>query len=270
MAYEDEDYFIPLEDQRVFGAGIKRKRVQFVPSTEPNLITTASKPQQATPSSSVGDTYLSIVLKRSKSEPLGQDKGSKSDDKKPGASSSDLTEDHTARDDNSANHPNPPVSTTVTEAEPGNEPRSSSQPAPDSNCEICHLPLHTTDTVTTHHSSIAHQVCLEHSHPPSHIDRTRSGLKYLSSYGWDPDSRRGLGARGEGIRQPLKGKIKNDTVGLGVLETREAQKKRRERDPPPLNAKQVRKREADGKKKGERLREMFYRNDDVEKYLGGG
>lgn len=60
-------------------------------------------------------------------------------------------------------------------------------------------------------------------------------------------------------------------MGLGVPEGRLADlKKRRERDPPPLNAKEVRRREAEGKKKDERLREMFYRNDDVEKYLGGG
>lgn len=47
-------------------------------------------------------------------------------------------------------------------------------------------------------------------------------------------------------------------------------RRERERDLQPLNAKEVRKREEEGKKKGERLREMFYRNDDVEKYLGGG
>lgn len=47
-------------------------------------------------------------------------------------------------------------------------------------------------------------------------------------------------------------------------------RKLRERDPPPLNAKEVRRREEEGKRKGERLREMFYQNDDVERYLGGG
>ena len=37
-----------------------------------------------------------------------------------------------------------------------------------------------------------------------------------------------------------------------------------------LNAKQVRKGHADAKKRGDRLREMFYQNDDVQKYLSGG
>jgi hypothetical protein len=265
MTYDEEEYFIPLEDQRVFGAGIKRKRVQFVPAVEPNLSTTTSKPDKAASSSSVGDTYLSIVLKRSKSEPIEKNTDSTLDEnKKHEVTPSDSRERATRTD--SSNDKTSPTPETAPET------RSSSQSLPDSNCEICHLPLRTTSNLspTAHHSSIAHQVCLEHSHPPSHIDRARSGLKYLSSYGWDPDSRRGLGARGEGIRQPLKGKIKNDTVGLGVSEALLATKKKGERDPPPLNAKEVRKREAEGRKKGERLREMFYRNDDVEKYLGGG
>ena len=35
-----------------------------------------------------------------------------------------------------------------------------------------------------------------------------------------------------------------------------------------MNAKQVWKKDTDDKKRWERLQEMFYRNDDVEKYLG--
>ena len=35
-----------------------------------------------------------------------------------------------------------------------------------------------------------------------------------------------------------------------------------------LDAKQVRRMEEVGRRKGERLREMFYRSDDVERYLG--
>ena len=36
---DEEDYFLPLEDQRVFGAGIRRKRVPFVRSSEHELNT---------------------------------------------------------------------------------------------------------------------------------------------------------------------------------------------------------------------------------------
>ncbi len=58
---DDDVYEIPLQDQRVFGAGIKRKRVKFVPSTTP----TTSVPTG--PSiSSIGDAYLKMVLKEAR------------------------------------------------------------------------------------------------------------------------------------------------------------------------------------------------------------
>ena len=93
-------------------------------------------------------------------------------------------------------------------------------------CDVCNLPISdpqsqsqqepTSTSTRPHEASLAHQVCLKHSHPPSHLDRTRAGMRYLSTYGWNPDSRLGLGAPGrEGIREPLKGRIKHDTAGLG-------------------------------------------------------
>ena len=156
MEYDEEDYFIPLQDQRVFGAGIKRKRVQFVPSTDPNLTTTTSKSQKTASSSSIGDTYLSIVLPRSTSEPAQQSK-----EKEPkihhGKDESATIAKHskttTATDDNTTHETT--AGSTTAEVETQTEPRSSSQPPPHSNCEICHLPLHTSDSTspTTHHSS---------------------------------------------------------------------------------------------------------------------
>ena len=97
------------------------------------------------------------------------------------------------------------------------------------------------------------------------MDRSRQGFKYLSSYGWDPDSRQGLGATGKGIRAPIKAKVKNDTVGLGA-KTKEAAKPL-DAKVERLDAKQVRKKDMEDRRKRERLQEIFYRNDDVEKYL---
>ena len=93
----------------------------------------------------------------------------------------------------------------------------------------------------------------------------------MSSYGWDPDSRLGLGATGAGIRIPIKGTPKNDTADLGV-DTKGDGKKRvvTAKKIEKLDAGRVRKEEERGRRKGERLREMFYRNDDVERYLGAG
>ena len=91
-------------------------------------------------------------------------------------------------------------------------------------CSVCKLPLYSIEASTNAIKSandldlsVTHQLCLPHSYPPSHLDRNRYGLKHLSSYGWDPDSRVGLGASGEGINAPVKVKVKNDTVGLGMV-----------------------------------------------------
>ncbi|PGH01499.1 hypothetical protein GX51_05186 [Blastomyces parvus] len=234
MTYDDDEYFLPLEDQRVFGAGIKRKRVPFIPSSETAGNTISSSTSSTPNKSSIGDKYLSIVLSSTvdteKSEPYR-------------AASA-------------------PTSMTT-----GTTP----------TCEICNLPLSPSPssssnnnakyTPNPHEATLAHQVCLPHSHPPSAIDRTRPGFKYLSAQGWDPDSRLGLGPQGHGISIPLKPKIKRDTFGLGVKSPKPGQEKAKTKV-EPLNAKQVRKLEAEGKKKGERLREMFYAREDFEKYLG--
>ncbi|KAE8376897.1 hypothetical protein BDV26DRAFT_282285 [Aspergillus bertholletiae] len=152
-------------------------------------------------------------------------------------------------------------------------------------CDVCNLPIDGDESGREavvahdrpHEASLAHQVCLSHSHPPSHLDRTRRGLRYLAAYGWDPDSRLGLGVSGrEGIREPLKGRLKADTVGLGAEgdhERKEGGKgKSRAIERPvkvqKLNAKEVRKRYFDARKRGEKLREQFFQSDDVLKYLG--
>jgi hypothetical protein len=231
MAEEDDEYFLPLKDQRVFGAGIKRKRIAFVPSS--TLESVASPPTKAAATTS-HDIYLSIIEK-----------------KRGGDAQNSETQS--------------PTGTPMAEAPP-------------CLCPICHLPLSAadadTDTATgltlpkpSHESSIAHQVCLSHSHPPSHLDRQHVGLKYLSSYGWDPDSRQGLGPRGEGIRAPIKGKLKNDTTGLGVDTNSGAKTPKQSPPVVRLNAKQVRQQEAEAKKREAKLREAFY-GKDLEQYLG--
>lgn len=234
----DEEYLVPLQDQRVFGAGIKRKRVPFVPArTDSPLLSPRS------PSSKIGERYLSIVLK---------DAGLAKGDRTPKVFSPEHVEapaeGHMAA-----------VST-----------EESTEPV---LCEICRLPIgHANRTMLSssgpHEASLAHQVCLVHSHPPSHLDRTRKGLQYLSSYGWDPDSRLGLGVVGEGIRIPIKAKPKNNTLGLGAEKNLQTQKPSEKKQ--KLDAKQVRLKEQEAKRKREKLQELFYRNDDVERYLGQG
>lgn len=253
--HDDEDYFLPLEDQRVFGAGIRRKRVPFVRSSEHELSTTGPARPSSTPSSgtSVADAYLSIVLKSKKTAP-----------------SSALTCEEA------------PFAPHTHSAPPSPDAAVPSNPPTTRHCDVCNLPLsepQSSDSTTStssnrpHEASLAHQVCLTHSHPPSHLDRSRAGLRYLSTYGWNPDSRLGLGAPGrEGIREPLKGRIKNDTAGLGVGLDADGDRIRAPPPPPKkvqkLNAKQVRKESVEAQRRADKMRNMFFQSDDVLKYLG--
>lgn len=149
-------------------------------------------------------------------------------------------------------------------------------------CSVCKAPLaeegpgEAKDSATgvalypssAHESSLAHQVCLAHSHPPSALDRSRMGLNYLESHGWDPDSRTGLGSSQQGIKFPLKPKPKDDTLGLGLVFPKGVPRKKEK--PQLLDAGKVRKVVQEEKKKTERLRQQFFGNQDLEKYLGPG
>lgn len=231
----DDEYLVPLQDQRVFGAGIRRKKINFVSSRDPSsLLSEAPKP-------GAGDRYLAIVLGKN---------GGMEDGKEPQSEEAQHGQENSKTD--------------------------AKRPSGQAVCEICNLPI-VSDTIglggletiniKAHVSSLAHQVCLEHSHPPSHLDRNRQGLKYLSNYGWDPDSWQGLGATGTGIRIPVKAKPKNDTLGLGVLGPASSNKVSK----PPLkklDAKKTREAEVKGRKDRKKLRNMFYQSDEVDKYLG--
>lgn len=62
MSNSDEEYTIPLQDQRAFGAGLKRKRVQFVRSSETTPATSSSAISYG---HKVSKTYLGLVLPQS-------------------------------------------------------------------------------------------------------------------------------------------------------------------------------------------------------------
>ncbi|RDL39990.1 uncharacterized protein BP5553_04330 [Venustampulla echinocandica] len=252
----DEDtYEIPLQDQRVFGAGIKRKRVQFVPSTS----TAPAVPTSQTSGKSISDLYLKLVLPedpKTASNETVRSRSAVSDSPATGRSKDEESlQSHVCDICNlplSAPLDNNSTSTT----------RDNLENAENSGC----LNL-ATSKPTPHEASLAHQVCLEHSHPPSHLDRKRKGLAYLSSYGWDPDSRLGLGASGQGIQYPIKTKPKDDKLGIGVVLPKDGEIKKKVK-PETLDAKKMKKLYYKDRRKSERLREMFYRNDDVERYLG--
>jgi hypothetical protein len=229
----DDEYEIPLQDQRVFGAGLKRKRIHFVPSSS----VPTTPPSTTTNTTTAGDRYLSIVLSKS---------------------------DHGSRSASA------PPSTTSAHEEKATDDCSSIV-----HCEICSMPLSSAPEPShIHEASIAHQVSLEHSHPPSHLDRSRLGLRYLQSQGWDPDSRLGLGVQGKGIQFPIKAKPKDDKMGLGLtlpdFHNGERVVMAKEVPKEKLDAGKVRKLEEKDRRRRQRLQEIFYRNDDVERYLSTG
>lgn len=235
---EDDEYEIPLRDQRYFGAGIKRKRIQFVPST-----TTPSQQSTSLPAASkvsAADRYLEIVL--GKSSTAGTPSATEPETRD--------TSDHGSRKDTETDRDDVKVS-----------PLASAE---DAICDICNRPIASHQSGSSHESTIAHQLSLPHSHPPSDIDRRRKGFAVLNTQGWDPDSRLGLGAEGEGMRQPIKPVENPDRAGLGA---KFAPAKVKEK-PVKLDAGKIRMIEKEGKKKADKLRNDFYARDDVLKYLG--
>lgn len=134
-------------------------------------------------------------------------------------------------------------------------------------CPVCSLPI--TGTVEQHNASLAHQVSLEHSHPPSALDRSRMGLRALRAHGWDPDARIGLGREGEGLRHPVKVAKKDDTLGVGAVIPETVKKEAREEKPKKLSAKEMRKLAEKEKKRAEAMHREIYGRVDVERYLRG-
>lgn len=130
-------------------------------------------------------------------------------------------------------------------------------------CPTCNERITEADE-RAHFLSIGHQMAIPRGPTPSSIDRTRMGLKYMEKYGWDVDSRKGLGATGEGIVNPIIPKEKRDKHGVGVQVGKKAVA---EKPREILDAAQMKKKVAEDKKKAEKLQRMFYGDDKVEQYL---
>lgn len=187
---EDDDHEdIPLHRQRAFGAGIKRKRIEFVRQSEPSGNVTATL---SAPKSSVGDLYLSIV---------GLSKKPKLNDEVIKGSTSQAAASAATAPALSGAHP------TI--------------------CPTCNFPT-TGQTPDQHAASLAHQFSLPHSHPPSAIDRASIGYKYMNAYGYDADARRGLGASGSGRLHPVRAvdREAKDKLGIGAVKEEKVKVKR--------------------------------------------
>lgn len=217
--YDEDD--VPLHRKQAFGAGLKRKKVEFVKATTADDTAAASSVQRDR-ASAVSDLYASIVMGSANSS------------------------------DSQSNTPTPVEATPVEDKEPP-------------ICAVCSLPV--TGPIALHNASLAHQVSLEHSHPPSALDRSRMGLKALTSQGWDPDARLGLGREGAGMRFPIKVANKEDTLGIGAVLPDKVE--RTEKKAKPLSAKEAKAKADREKRRAEKLQRDIYGSVDVEKYLRG-
>ncbi|KAJ5558262.1 hypothetical protein N7535_008476 [Penicillium sp. DV-2018c] len=259
MASDDEDYYLPPEQVRPFTSGVRRKRVQFVRSSDLDTTTTATPSETTTtntkyqystkytnPSTAIAITTTnpptiratSRYQPRNRNHPttrtlllLLEDMRNLQSPPRP-----------------NANHPKHRLTNKSKSKSKSKSTQTQTPPSPRSIPSPPTLPNPLP--------------------PPSHLDRTRAGLRYLSTYGWDPDSRLGLGAAGrEGIREPIKPRVKHDTAGLGTGLDEDGDRVRSDRIPVPakvqkkkqLNAKQVRKSVIEERRRAERLRRVFLR-----------
>lgn len=70
----DNEDDIPLHHKRAFGAGLKRKKVEFVPAQDPDASSTINGAGTNSTSTLIGDLYASVVLKQDAPPPALKDK----------------------------------------------------------------------------------------------------------------------------------------------------------------------------------------------------
>ncbi|KAK4215701.1 hypothetical protein QBC37DRAFT_418774 [Rhypophila decipiens] len=238
---DDYDNDIPLQHRRPFGTRLFQTQfIAFVPAAEATYTSEQhSQAKEEEKNSSVPEMYLNLV----------QSSNSGSTGNKP------------------------PTVNNPTTQETGQEAEAEPQ-IQTTRCQVCQRSIPVSEQ-KAHETSIPHQSRLEHSHPPSALNRNRMGLAYLSGHGWDPDARKGLGASHQGIQYPLKTKAKDDKLGIGI--------KLPNKNLPPMGAKnnersqgkllgagQVRKLVKEEKRKLEKIRRQLFGNDKQERYLEKG
>lgn len=253
--------FDPVTEQPKQIAGSKRKRIEFVPESETQDYPVVAR---APPSSRIRDLYLSVVFPEA-SETRSQNSRVSNYLEASGGRAVAAEGPTSYRAESTTN---------TKSAETTNERKK--DPMKDAICHTCGIEFSPLGDCTPHEATLAHQLALQHSHPPSSVDRRRKGFQYLSSYGWDPDSRLGLGAQGGGRLDPVRAKLKESRSGIGVDEA-VLKAERRARQQVERERKERMKQEAKGLKrrekieklsKGKKMEHLMFGRDVVNKYLG--
>ncbi|KAL5612557.1 hypothetical protein BROUX41_004345 [Berkeleyomyces rouxiae] len=233
---------IPLHLKRPFSSGIRRQKVVFVEASLPDgTFSVAQNTTTNARDASVADSYLRLVM--------GEKDGPKLET---GADPGDAVPDGQA----------------ASTAESTGTPETLF-------CNICNITIGTArgpKAWSDHEASLAHQLSLPHSHPPSALDRSRMGLNYLRAYGWDPDSRHGLGVEEQGMQYPIKPKAKDSSTGIGYKQdpAKPGPGGVAKAKPAVPTAKEKRKARQAEQEKARRLHDEFFAKDDVLRYLSKG
>ncbi|KAK6363476.1 hypothetical protein TWF730_000908 [Orbilia blumenaviensis] len=103
--------------------------------------------------------------------------------------------------------------TVVRPAEAVVEPTMETPGGVDEICSTCNSRVTNWES---HVRTTAHMFSSKHSKTPHHWNRQSEGYKHMVKLGWDPDSRDGLGAKGQGTRYPVKATPKKDNLGIGA------------------------------------------------------
>ncbi|KAK6544586.1 hypothetical protein TWF694_001274 [Orbilia ellipsospora] len=191
-----------------YGTGVKRKQIEFVPASKEDQADGSQEtgrnidPSRGT---SVADYYLSLVLP-SKAAP---DAGNSSELSLPNPEESKRRAENLDPSTETEGYGNtvPPGSAVV------EQPLETSA-ALDQICPTCKARV---TNWNSHVRTTAHMASEEHSKTPHHLNRQSEGYKHMVKLGWDPDGDRGLGAEGQGIRFPVKARMKKDNLGIGAI-----------------------------------------------------
>lgn len=128
-----------------------------------------------------------------------------------------------------------------------------------------------------HVMSLTHQFALPQGDHPSSFDRKSSAFKYMTAQGWDPDTRKGLGANCQGRPEPVQLRKRADRAGLGVdgelVESvrgqEESNKDRMARIIKNSMSRDDRLLiERTRYERNEKMRDLLYGDEEVHKYLG--
>jgi hypothetical protein len=157
----------------------------------------------------------------------------------------------------------------VLKSDPKNKEAKTSEEEAKEAAQICpDCGLDVSSTTQPHEAALAHQVSLRHTQPPSALDRSRMGVRTLTSQGWDLDAHEGLGRENDGMRYPIKVKEKKDNLGIGATIPKPKEKKK-EHMTYPLNKKELKRHRANERQRHERLQREIFGRVDVESYLRG-